>query len=186
MLSYAEHGKNRAPTQGPPVPERDEIGAPSLFSGSGLDQAQRSKWTTGRAAAQWARSPEKARARASHRDRLNFTELRKAIFDNMRDGSRPSPRESRMHDTRLLADQNETSVGDGKSGMADSASILSKIEMSYRAVKPSRRLAKKAGRLLRLVSTGQGRAAVPILSGSAALMPPLDFMARGAGFMAVS
>ncbi len=91
-----------------------------------------------------------------------------------------------MHDTRLLADQDETSVGDGKSGMADSASILSKIEMPYRAVKPSRHLAKKAGRLLRLVSTGQGRAAAPILSGSAALMPPLDFMARGAGFMAVS
>ncbi len=91
-----------------------------------------------------------------------------------------------MHDTRLLADQDETNVGDAESGMADSASILSKIEMPYRAVKPSRHLAKKAGRLLRLVSTGHGRAAAPMLSGSAALMPPLDFMARGAGFMAMS
>ncbi len=91
-----------------------------------------------------------------------------------------------MHDTRLLADQDETSVGDVKGGMADSASILRKIDMPYRAVKPGRHLAKRAGRLLRLVSTGQGRAAAPIPSGSAALMPPLDFMARGAGFMAMS
>ena len=91
-----------------------------------------------------------------------------------------------MHDTRLLADQDETSLGDGMNGMADSASILNKIEMPYRAVKPRRRLAKKASRLLRLLSTGHGRAAAPILSGSAALMLPLDFMARGAGFMAMS
>lgn len=91
-----------------------------------------------------------------------------------------------MHDTRLLANQDETGLGDAMNGMADSASILSKIEVPYRAVKPSRRLAKKAGRLLRLVSTGHGRVAAPILSGSAALMPPLDFMARGAGLMAVS
>jgi len=91
-----------------------------------------------------------------------------------------------MHDTRLLADQDEINVVGGKSGMADSASILSKIEMPYRAVKPGRHLAKKPGRLLRLVSTAQGRAAAPILSGSAALMPPLDFMPRDAGFMAAS
>jgi hypothetical protein len=91
-----------------------------------------------------------------------------------------------MHDTRLLADQDETSVGDGNSGMADSTSILRKIEVPYRAVKPSRHLARKAGRLLRLVSTGHGRAAAPIPPGSAALMPPLDFMARGAGVMAMS
>jgi len=90
-----------------------------------------------------------------------------------------------MHDTRLLADQEETSVGEGKIGMADSASILRQIEVPYRAVKPSRHFAKKAGRLLRLVSTGHRRAAAPIPSGSAALMPPLDFMARGGGFMAV-
>ena len=91
-----------------------------------------------------------------------------------------------MHDTRLLADQDETSFGDGSSGIADSASILRKIEMPYRAVKPSRHLAKKAGRLLRLVSTGHRRAAAPIQSGSATLMPPLDFTARGAGFVAMS
>jgi hypothetical protein len=91
-----------------------------------------------------------------------------------------------MHDSRLLASQDETSVGDGTSGMADSASILSEIEMPYRAVKPSRHLGKPAGRPLRLVSGGQGHAAAPTRSKSVALMPPLDFIPRGEGFMAAS
>jgi hypothetical protein len=91
-----------------------------------------------------------------------------------------------MHDSRLFADLDHHETGRGTSAAEDSVAILKTIDMPYRAVRPSRHLAKTTGRLLRLVSTGQGRAAAPKPSLSAALMPSLDFMPRNADFMPAS
>jgi hypothetical protein len=79
-----------------------------------------------------------------------------------------------MHDTRLLADHRETSIGDDEVRITTAAIGLAKAARRQASV-----TARAAAR--RVSTRSASTAARCAITGSAALMPPLDFIPRDAG-----
>jgi hypothetical protein len=85
-----------------------------------------------------------------------------------------------MHDTRLLADHGETSIGDDAVRMTAVAVIGGAAKAARRGASVTALASAR-----RVPARSASTAARCAITGSAALMPPLDFIPRDAGCSAV-